>query len=111
VAESTGGRTTLAARVAHKLAHHAAVQTSPSVHGRVGGAGLPRVEVELAGSRARVLAHVASTWPQPASRTALRVSEAIRAELDRWAGVQVDDLEVVVEQVVDGVTGERRRVS
>ncbi|MGF0115037.1 hypothetical protein ACQFYA_01765 [Promicromonospora sp. Marseille-Q5078] len=93
------GRVTVADRVVVKVAQHAAAGASTRVRGGLSGPDLPQVEVELAGRRARVRVRVASTWPEPAAQVAGRVRDAVRTELGRLAGVEVDDLMVTVAAV------------
>ncbi|MFD6135558.1 hypothetical protein [Isoptericola sp. NPDC060257] len=93
------GRVTVADRVVVKVAQQAAAGASTPVRGGLAGTDLPHVDVELAGTRARVRAHVASTWPEPAGDVAARVRDALRDELERLVGVHVDDLVVTVADV------------
>lgn len=97
--EGSPGRTTIADRVVVKVARHAAAGASTVVSGGLVGSDLPQVDVEIAGLRARVRARVASTWPEPAAEVAARVRDAVRRELERVAGVRVDDLVVTVTSV------------
>jgi uncharacterized alkaline shock family protein YloU len=93
------GRTTIADRVVAKVARHAAAGASTVVSGGLVGSDLPQVDVDVAGTRARVRARVASTWPEPAADVAARVRDAVRSQLERIAGVRVDDLVVTVAAV------------
>lgn len=102
------GRTTLADRVVVRVAQYAAAQVSTVVRGGLGETGLPRVEVQLAGHRARVRVRVASTWPEPAADVAMRVRDAVRDALDRLVGVRTDDLVVTVTAVQPPRPADRR---
>lgn len=102
------GRTTIADRVIAKVARHAAAGASTVVSGSLVGSDLPQVDVDVAGTRARVRARVASTWPEPAADVAARVRDAVRSQLERIAGVRVDDLVVTVAAVQSPEPGKRR---
>lgn len=102
------GETTVADRVIEKIARHAARQASPRTSGRVLGGGLPDVDVTLAGDRARVTARIAAPWGSPPSRTAAAAAERIRADLESYAQVNVDLVEISVAELVQSVEHERR---
>ncbi|WP_456844807.1 Asp23/Gls24 family envelope stress response protein [Cellulomonas sp. P5_C6] len=64
------------------------------------GRGYPRVQWQRAGTRARVQVEVAITWPASAARVTVGVQEAVRRELERQAGQDVDHVSVAVREVV-----------
>lgn len=102
------GRTTVAERVVARVAQHAAAQVSTVILGGLTETGLPRVDVELAGQRARMRIHVASTWPEPTADVAMRVRDAVSGALERNVGVHVDDLVVTVTAVRPPMPADRR---
>lgn len=106
--DSLPGETTVADRVIEKIAQHAARQASPRTSGRVLGGGLPAVDVTLAGDRARVTARIAAPWGSPPSQTAGLTAERIRTDLESFAQVNVDLVEVSVAELVQSDQRERR---
>ncbi|MET0788806.1 MAG: Asp23/Gls24 family envelope stress response protein [Cellulomonas sp.] len=64
------------------------------------GRGYPRVQWQRAGNRARVQVEVAITWPASAAHVTVGVQEAVRRELERQAGQDVDHVSVAVREVV-----------
>ncbi|WP_420110490.1 hypothetical protein [Pseudactinotalea sp.] len=107
-AASDRGSTTVADRVVEKIAEQAARLTSPRVSGALIGTKLPALEVVTAGSSTRVRARVAARWAVPVADSASAVADRIRADLERYAGVAVELVEVDVAAFVqpDG-QGER----
>lgn len=102
------GETTVADRVIEKIAQHAARQASPRTSGGVLGSGLPSVDVTLAGDRARITARIAAPWGSPPSRIAGLAAERIRTDLETYAQVNVDLVEVSVAELVSSAERERR---
>ena len=64
------------------------------------GRGYPRVRWQRAGTKARVEVEVAITWPASAAQVTARVQAALRQELERLAGQDVDHVSVAVREVV-----------
>ncbi|WP_432561746.1 Asp23/Gls24 family envelope stress response protein [Kineococcus sp. SYSU DK003] len=74
------------------------------------GRGYPRVDVHLAGRRARAEVEIITRWPQPAARVAAAVRDNVAERLRTLADLDVDAVEVRVAKVVRPTTPERRRV-
>jgi uncharacterized alkaline shock family protein YloU len=64
------------------------------------GRGYPRVHWQRAGNRGRVEVEVAITWPASAADVTAQVQEALRRELHRLAGQDLDHVSVAVREVV-----------
>lgn len=76
---------------------------------RVTGRQLPRVDVVVAGNRARASVEVATRWPTPLAEVAARTREGVTRALSHLAGLTVDAVDVHVAFVSTDVP-ERRRV-
>ncbi len=64
------------------------------------GRGYPRVQWQRTGQHARVQVEVAITWPASAQQVTTQVQEAVRRELERQAGQDVQQVNVAVREVV-----------
>lgn len=76
---------------------------------RVTGRQLPRVEVVVAGNRARASVEVATRWPTPIADVTTRTRDGVTRALAHLAGLTVDAVDVHVVFVSTDVP-ERRRV-
>lgn len=74
------------------------------------GRDYPRVQVEVAGRRARVHVDVVTAWPRPAADVAAAVRDHVADRLHVLAGLDVDVVDVSVAKVVRPTAPERRRV-
>lgn len=74
------------------------------------GRAYPRVEVHVAGRRARVQVDVVTAWPRPAAEVAAAVRAHVADRLHVLADLDVDVVDVAVAKVVRPTTPDRRRV-
>lgn len=74
------------------------------------GRAYPRVEVHVAGRRARVHIDIVTAWPRPAADVAAAVRDHVADRLHALADLDVDVVDVAVAKVVRPTTPDRRRV-
>ncbi|GAA4843430.1 hypothetical protein GCM10023221_21990 [Luteimicrobium xylanilyticum] len=93
-----GGATTVADRVVERVAERAAaIAARPAPEGPLQRAG---ATVSRLGDAARVAVRVTAVWPEPATSVAARVAGTVRTDLARMTGVDVREVDVVVEGYV-----------
>lgn len=76
---------------------------------KVTGRSLPRVEVVVAGNRARASVEIATRWPASLADVATRTKDGVARALTELAGLTVDAVDVHVAQLPTDIP-ERRRV-
>lgn len=74
------------------------------------GRSYPRVDVVVAGRRARVHVEVVTAWPRPAAEVAAAVRDHVADRLRLLADLDVDVVDVEVAKVIRPTTPDRRRV-
>lgn len=74
------------------------------------GRSYPRVDVHVAGHRARVQVDIVTAWPRPAAAVAAAVRDHVAERLHTLAALDVDAVDVAVAKVLRPTTPERRRV-
>jgi len=74
------------------------------------GRAYPRVEVHVAGRRARVHIDIVTAWPRPAADVAAAVRDHVADRLHALADLEVDVVDVAVAKVVRPTTPDMRRV-
>ncbi|WP_328291812.1 Asp23/Gls24 family envelope stress response protein [Kineococcus sp. NBC_00420] len=74
------------------------------------GRSYPRVDVQVAGHRARVEVDIVTAWPRPAAAVAAAVRDHVTERLRTLADLDVDVVDVTVAKVLRPTTPERRRV-
>ncbi|GAB3471706.1 Asp23/Gls24 family envelope stress response protein [Kineococcus sp. DHX-1] len=74
------------------------------------GRAYPRVDVHVAGHRARVQIEIVTAWPRPAAGVAAAVRDHVADRLHTLAALDVDVVDVTVAKVLRPTTPERRRV-
>lgn len=94
-------------RVVAKVARQAArsvpgVVNHSGMLGHVTGRDLPRIDSTVAGDRVRLGAQIAVGWPTPVSRAAADTRAAIARDVEHITGMNVDDVDVSVAQIVVG---------
>ncbi|GAA1881685.1 Asp23/Gls24 family envelope stress response protein [Lapillicoccus jejuensis] len=67
---------------------------------------LPRVEVTLTSTHARLTLHVATSWDRPLYAVAAEVREHVAETVRRLTGLDVDTVDVQVTSVVQDPTGD-----
>ena len=91
--------TRIARQVTLEVPGVAPEETAGTIERRLGRS-YPRVQWQRAGTHARVAVEVAITWPASAASVTVGVQEAVRRELERQAGQEVDHVSVAVREVV-----------
>ncbi|WP_345509144.1 Asp23/Gls24 family envelope stress response protein [Terrabacter aeriphilus] len=76
---------------------------------KVTGRSLPRVEVVVAGNRARASVEIATRWPSSLADVATRTKDGVARALTELAGLTVDAVDVHVAHLPTDIP-ERRRV-
>ena len=84
-----------------------AVPYSKTLHKVTGGA-LPRAEVAVVAGHVHATVHIALAWPQPAASIAARVRQNVAHQLDAYAGLIVDGVDVAIDAVLPSKPPERR---
>ncbi|WP_328291266.1 Asp23/Gls24 family envelope stress response protein [Kineococcus sp. NBC_00420] len=74
------------------------------------GRAYPRVDVHVAGRRARVHVDVVTAWPRSAAEVAAAVRAHVSDRLHALADLDVDAVDVAVAKVIRPTTPDRRRV-
>ncbi|SEE80562.1 hypothetical protein [Ruania alba] len=92
------GTVTLETRVIERLAARAAANAAREPQNQPRPRAKARADV--AGRRARVLVETAAFWPEPAATAGARIAARVRQELADFAGVQADQVNVAVVDVL-----------
>lgn len=100
----TRGRLRVADKVAARIATIAAGQVAGVVRsgsgaGAVFGRQYPDVSAQVAGDHVRVSVYIAIRWPTPADVTAATVRDRVRRELNDYAGLTADTVDVTVAAI------------
>ena len=103
-------------KVAQRLALRAALDT-PGVRsshaaglGKLTGRELPRVRVDVSGTRVRAQVSIAVDWPQPLADVGAAVRRNVATVLNESAGFYVDGVDVAIESIVTPVEDHTRTV-
>jgi len=109
------GRTTFSVGVVEHIARLAAnAVEGVAEHGsgleKVVGRQYPKVNAEVAGSRARLSLQVAVAWPYPLADVCARVRDQVTTRLGELTGLDIDAVDVTAAKVVQPQEPESRRV-
>ena len=111
------GAVRVADRVVERIARTAVLQvdgvapegTTTGAIGTALGRTYPRVDCTVAGDHVRVSVEIETLWPASAAQVARDVQAAVADQLERFAGLHADTVNVLVARVAHA-TQEPRRV-
>lgn len=109
------GHTTIAGGVVERIARLAAtdvpgVEPAGSGLDKVVGRQYPKVNADVAGSRARLAVEIAVVWPYPLADVCAEVRDHIAARLSELTGLSIDTVDVTAAAVVPAQTPNPKRV-
>jgi len=109
------GQTTIADGVVEHIARLVStdvpgVEPAGSGLDKVVGRQYPKVNAQVAGSRARLSVQVAVVWPYPLADVCAQVRDQVAARLTELTGLSIDAVDVTAAKVVQAQTPSRKRV-
>lgn len=109
------GHTTIADGVVERIARLAAtdvpgVEPAGSGLSKVVGRQYPKVNADVAGSRARLTVEIAVVWPYPLADVCAQVRDHVTDRLTELTGLSIDTVDVTAATVVQAQTPKAKRV-